>query len=231
MFSGIYIQPSYIFLVMPAILLTMYAQSKVNSTFNKYLRVGTIRGYSGAEAARAILQYAGIHDVTIEMISGQLTDHYDPRTKTLRLSNAVYSGQSIASLGVAVHEVGHAIQHHKGYLFLRIRNSIVPVVNIGSKMAMPLIMLGLIFTSSLVNIGILLFSGVVLFQLITLPVEFNASKRAIIILEGEGFLAENELVSAKKVLNAAALTYVASAAVAIANLLHLLSIFGGRRDD
>lgn len=231
MFPGMYIEPTYIFLVMPAILLTMYAQSKVNNTFNKYQRVGTQRGYTGAEAARAILQYAGIYDVQVEMIPGQLTDHYDPRSKTLRLSSAVYNSQSIAAIGVAAHEVGHAIQHHRRYMFLTLRNSIVPVVNIGSKMAMPLIILGLLFSSYLVNLGILLFSGVVLFQLITLPVELNASSRAITILENEGFLSENEIVPAKKVLSAAALTYVASAAVAIANLLHLIAVFGGRRDD
>ncbi|HHW66768.1 MAG TPA: zinc metallopeptidase [Epulopiscium sp.] len=226
-----YIEPSYIFLVVPAILLTMYAQSKVNTTFNKYLRVASISGYTGAEAARAILHSAGIYDVQVEMIPGQLTDHYDPRSKTLRLSSTVYNSHSIAAIGVAAHEVGHAIQHNKGYMFLTIRNTIVPVVNIGSQMAMPLIVLGLIFSSFLVNLGILLFSGIVLFQLITLPVEFNASRRAISILKNEGFLAANEIGPAKKVLSAAALTYVASAAVAIANLLHLITVFGGRRDD
>ncbi|MBM7685503.1 zinc metallopeptidase [Defluviitalea raffinosedens] len=231
MLPGMYIEPSYIFLVVPAILLTMYAQSKVNTTFNKYLRVASISGYTGAEAARAILHSAGIYDVQVEMIPGQLTDHYDPRSKTLRLSSTVYNSHSIAAIGVAAHEVGHAIQHNKGYMFLTIRNTIVPVVNIGSQMAMPLIVLGLIFSSFLVNLGILLFSGIVLFQLITLPVEFNASRRAISILENEGFLAANEIGPAKKVLSAAALTYVASAAVAIANLLHLITVFGGRRDD
>lgn len=231
MLPGMYIEPSYIFLVVPAILLTMYAQSKVNTTFNKYLRVASISGYTGAEAARAILHSAGIYDVQVEMIPGQLTDHYDPRSKTLRLSSTVYNSHSIAAIGVAAHEVGHAIQHNKGYMFLTIRNTIVPVVNIGSQMAMPLIVLGLIFSSFLVNLGILLFSGIVLFQLITLPVEFNASRRAISILKNEGFLAANEIGPAKKVLSAAALTYVASAAVAIANLLHLITVFGGRRDD
>ncbi|WP_058485314.1 zinc metallopeptidase [Defluviitalea phaphyphila] len=225
-----YFDPLYIILVFPAIILTMYAQSKVNSTFNKYLKVRSIRGYTGAETAKALLQYAGIYDVKIEMIPGQLTDHYDPRSKTLRLSSAVYNGQSIASLGVAAHEVGHAIQHHRGYVFLVLRNSIVPIVNIGSRMAMPLIMLGLLFSYTLIEVGILLFAGVVLFQIITLPVELNASGRAIKILEAQGFLADNEIGSAKKVLNAAALTYVASAAVAVANLLHLLLRFGGRDD-
>ncbi|NLK20953.1 MAG: zinc metallopeptidase [Epulopiscium sp.] len=231
MLGGLYFDTSYIILVLPAIIFAMYAQTRVKSTFNKYVRVGTRRGYTGAEIVNKILQYQGIDDVTVEMVSGKLTDHYDPRTKTLRLSGEVYNGNSIASVGVAAHEVGHAIQHNKGYVFLNLRNSIVPIVNIGSHMAMPLIFLGIVFSYTLVNIGILLFSGVVLFQLITLPVEFNASNRAIRILDGEGLLLENEVPHARKVLNAAALTYVASAAVAIANLLRLITLFGGRRND
>lgn len=226
---GFYFDSSYIIFVLPAILLAFYAQAKVNSTFNKYLKESNISGLTGAETARVILQSEGIYDVNIEKISGNITDHYDPRAKTLRLSGNVYDGHSIASVGVAAHEVGHAIQHNKNYLFLSIRNSILPAVNISSKMAMPLIIMGIIFSRYLVLIGIILFSAVVFFQLITLPVEFNASKRAIKILQGQAILTDNEMISAKKVLNAAALTYVAAAAVALGNLLRLLFIFGGGR--
>ncbi|NLJ88125.1 MAG: zinc metallopeptidase [Epulopiscium sp.] len=225
-----YIDITYIILVLPAILLTLYAQAKVKSTFNKYLRVSNSRGVTGVEAARAILQNQGIHDVNIERADGHYTDHYDPRTKTIRLSSPVYDGATITSVGVAAHEVGHAIQHNTSYSFLVIRHSIFPVVNISSRLAMPLILLGLLFSNSLVAIGILLFSAVVLFQLVTLPVEFNASKRALAALEGQGILSDSEIRPVRKVLSAAALTYVAAAAVAVANLLRLLILFtGGNR--
>jgi len=226
-----YIDTYYIIFVLPAILLTIYAQARVHSTFNKYLKVRNLRGMTGAEAARIILQNQGIYDVTIERIPGNLTDHYDPRTKTLRLSGPVYDGTSIASVGVSAHEAGHAIQHNESYSFLKVRHSIFPVVSISSRMAIPLIMLGFVLSFSfLVELGIILFCAVVFFQIITLPVEFNASKRALVALEGQGILSDNEIRPARKVLSAAALTYVAAAAVAVANLLRLILLAnGGRR--
>lgn len=234
-----YLDPWYFILILPTALFALYAQSKVNSTFQRYLRVGNRGGYTGAQVARELLRISGIDDVTVEAVRGHLTDHYDPRNKVLRLSESVYNSHSVGALGVAAHETGHAIQHHTGYLFLAARNAIFPLVNISSKMAMPLIILGLILTGmsgfglGVAKIGIILFAVVVLFQLITLPVEFDASSRAIHILESYDFLTREEIIPAKKVLNAAALTYVASAAVALAQLLRFIMIFGGgrRRND
>lgn len=229
----------YIILVVPAMLFAMYAQLKVKRTFNKYSEVRSDSGYNGASIAQNILDKAGIYDVRIEHVGGNLTDHYDPKNKVLRLSDSVYNSSSVAALGVAAHEVGHAIQHNKSYLFLNIRNSIFPVVNIGSKLAMPMILLGVLFSYvsarstfgiSVIRFGIVLFAVVVLFQLITLPVEFDASNRALKILSTNTFLGNKETKQAKKVLNAAALTYVAAAAVALANLLRLVIRFGGRDD-
>lgn len=224
-----------ILIIIPAAILAVFAQSKVNSTFAKYSRIGSLRGYTGADVARQLLNIAGITDVTVEPIRGNLTDHYDPRSKILRLSEPVYNSTSISALGVAAHETGHAIQHNNGYLPLAIRNTIYPVVNISSKLSTPLIMIGLIFgflSGSLffLQLGIILFSAVVLFQIITLPVEFNASSRAINMLEQYSFLNPEEVAPAKKVLGAAAMTYVASAAVAISNLIRLLLIANRRRD-
>lgn len=230
-----YFDWSYVVLVLPALILAMYAQGKVSSTFNKYSRVPNHVGITGAEAARRIMEMNGIYDVSIERVSGNLTDHYDPSKKVLRLSDSVYSSTSIAAVGVAAHETGHAIQHARGYAPLSLRSLMVPLANIGSRLAMPLILLGIIFGfassmgDSLIYLGIILFGLSVLFTIVTLPVEFNASKRAIACLEDSRILYENEIGGAKKVLSAAAMTYVASTAVAVANMLRLIILFGGRR--
>ncbi|NLI89589.1 MAG: zinc metallopeptidase [Epulopiscium sp.] len=230
------IDMAYIVLVLPAMILAMFAQTKVKTTFNRYSRVGNISGYTGADVAKRIMNLAGVHDVRVERVRGNLTDHYDPTQKVLRLSDSVYDSKSVAAIGVAAHEVGHAIQHNTGYSFLRFRHAIFPVANIASRAAFPLIIIGSIFSagqnvSVLLNLGIIFFAITVLFAIITLPVEFNASRRAMNILDAEGILVGDELNGASKVLKAAALTYVASAAVAIGQLLRLLVIFGGKRDD
>lgn len=227
------IDMTYIILVMPALIFAMYAQSKVSSTFNKYRTVANHRGYTGAEIARRILDMNGLHNVPVERISGNLTDHYDPRANVIRLSDSTYSSTSVAAIGIAAHEVGHAVQHSEGYTPIKIRNTIVPVVQIASYAAWPLAIFGIIFSfSKLATFGVILFGLVVLFQLITLPVEYNASNRAIRTLETNSILSGDELAASKKVLSAAAMTYVASAVVAIANLLRLLSILGfGRNRD
>ncbi len=228
--------PTYI-LVLPAILLAMYAQMKVSSTFSKFSTVPNRKGVTGANVAMALLNRAGIHDVRVEPVAGNLTDHYDPRAKVLRLSEAVYNKASIAAISVAAHETGHAIQHDQSYAGLAIRNFIFPVVNISSRIAFPLILIGFFLSGGrgalgmlLINIGIILYTCVVAFQIITLPVEFNASSRAIEMLEENNYLTPDEVSPAKKVLNAAALTYVAAAAVAILNLLRFVLLANRRRD-
>lgn len=222
----------YIILVMPALLFAMYAQTKVNSTFNKYRTVGNRRGFTGADVARKILDMNGLRNVTVERVAGNLTDHYDPRTNVVRLSDATYSSTSVAAIGVAAHEVGHAIQHAEGYAPIKVRNTIVPVVQIASYAAWPLAIIGLIMSfEKLAIAGIVMFAAVVFFQLITLPVEFNASSRALKTLGNYQILDSEELGASKKVLSAAAMTYVASAAVAVANLLRLILIVGGRNRD
>ena len=221
----------YLVLIVPAIIISFIAQIKVNSTFSKFSRVANMRGMTGAEVARRILDMNGLSYVVIEHVKGNLTDHYDPRSRVLRLSDSVFSSRSVAALGVAAHECGHAIQHAKGYSPLKIRNSIFPVVNISSSLAVPIILLGFLFnTSFLVDAGIILFSAVVAFQLVTLPVEFNASSRALAILENGYFLEGTEVKSARKVLSAAALTYVASALVSVMQLLRLIILSNNRRD-
>ncbi len=219
-----------IIILIPAMLLTMYAQSKIQSAYRRYSRVRAQRGYTGAQTARAILNSNGLSDVNIELIGGQLSDHYDPRSKVLRLSNGVYNGNSIASNAIAAHEVGHAIQHANAYAPLKFRNAIVPVVNIASQAAMPLILAGLFVArfNSLLSIGIWLFSGSVLFQLITLPVEFNASARALKQLEASGILVGSEIDEGRRVLSAAAMTYVAAAAASASQLIRLLLIKNSR---
>jgi len=233
-----YLDIYYWILIMPTVLLAVYAQSKVNSTYQKYSRERSAMGYTGRQIAEQILQYAGLYNIRIEHVQGNLSDHYDPRTQTLRLSDSVDMNSSIAAAGVAAHEVGHAIQHQQGYMPLKIRNAIIPVTQIGSKLAMPMILLGLLFGFNqgestigwyLVQAGIILFSGAVIFQLITLPVEFNASSRALKILKENHLLQEDEIPGAKAVLSAAALTYVAAAAQALASLIRLMLIFGRRR--
>lgn len=224
--------PTY-FLVIIGVLICMMASSRVNRVFQKYSRVRSMTGLTGREAAEKILRANGIYDVQVHHINGNLTDHYDPRNKTLALSDPVYNSQSVAAIGVAAHECGHAVQHARGYAPLKIRGALVPVANFGSMLAWPLILIGLFIRSSsallFINLGILLFSAAVLFQIITLPVEFNASSRAIRALENGGLLYEEEIAQTKKVLGAAALTYVASAAAIILQLLRLLAITGGRR--
>ena len=227
-----YIDSYYLMLVVPAMLFALYAQSKVKGTFSKYMQVKNVSGYTGEQIARNILDNNGLYDVRIERVSGHLTDHYDPKAKVVRLSESVYSSASVGAIGVAAHETGHAIQHSVSYAPLIIRNSIVPLANIGSRVAIPLAIIGLIMGApgyGLVNVGIVLFSAVVAFQLVTLPVEFNASNRALAILEDKRMLNRDELKPTKKVLNAAALTYVAAAAVGIANLLRLILLSGRRR--
>lgn len=226
-----YYDSTYIILI-PAIILTMYAQFKVSSTTNKYFRVHTQRGYTGEDTARAILNANGIYDVRIEMTGGNLSDHYDPRSKTLRLSTDVYRGTSITSVAVAAHECGHAIQHARGYAPLNIRGAIVPVVNFASSASWALIGIGLFMSSFsfLLKIGILLFSATVIFQLVTLPVEFNASSRALVQIENLGIVSHDEVRKSRKVLNAAALTYVAAAATAVLQLVRLIAI-ADKRDD
>ena len=223
--------PTYILVLIGAVI-CMAASAKVNSTFNKYSKYRSMSGMTGAQAAERILQSAGIYDVTVQHVSGRLTDHYDPRNKTLNLSDSVYASTSVAAVGVAAHECGHAIQHQKNYAPLTIRGALVPVANFGSALAWPLIIIGLVFGagSFLVNLGIIFFSAAVLFQLVTLPVEFNASARAVRILNDTGILGQEELGYTKKVLGAAALTYVASAAAAILQLLRLIILFGGKDD-
>lgn len=206
----------------------------MKSTFNKYSRVRNHSGMTGREAAEQVLRGAGIYDVRVEHISGDLTDHYDPRTKVLRLSDATYNSTSVAAVGVAAHECGHAIQHATGYAPLKIRGALVPVANFGSTIAWPLILIGLLFSSQssmlFLNLGIIAFSLAVLFQIVTLPVEFNASSRAIRILGSSGMLYEDEVDATKKVLSAAALTYVAGAASAILQLLRIILLANSRRD-
>ncbi|MCQ1528062.1 zinc metallopeptidase [Lutispora saccharofermentans] len=230
MFYGYgYYDPTFILLI-PAMAFAFYAQTKISSTFNKFLRVRNSNGYTGYEIARRILDANGLYNVPIEQTRGHLTDHYDPRTKVLRLSQEVYNGASLASAGVAAHECGHAIQHSESYAPLTLRNTIAPIASIGSQASWFLIIIALALgMMNLFTLGIYLFSAVVLFQIVTLPVEYNASKRAIIALEDYGLVGSGEVYGAKKVLSAAALTYVAATLTAVLQLLRLLLI-RGRRD-
>ena len=226
-----YIDWTYL-LVIAGLILSMMASAHVKSTFNKYSRVRSMCGLTGAMAARKVLELSGIYDVKIEHISGNLTDHYDPRTKTLRLSDSTYSSNSVAAVCVAAHECGHAVQHQKSYGPLVLRSTLVPAANFGSTLAWPVFVAGLIFSMKpLLTAGIVLFSLAVLFQLVTLPVEFNASTRALKILENGHVLGDTELAAGKKVLTAAALTYVASLASSILQLLRLIILAGGRDRD
>ncbi|MCI6868638.1 MAG: zinc metallopeptidase [Lachnospiraceae bacterium] len=226
-----YIDWTYL-LVVAGLILSMMASAHVKSTFNKYSRVRSMCGLTGAMAARKVLELSGIYDVKIEHISGNLTDHYDPRTKTLRLSDSTYSSNSVAAVCVAAHECGHAVQHQKSYGPLVLRSTLVPAANFGSTLAWPVFVAGLIFSMKpLLTAGIVLFSLAVLFQLVTLPVEFNASTRALKILENGHVLGDTELAAGKKVLTAAALTYVASLASSILQLLRLIILAGGRDRD
>ena len=233
-YYGYYFDPTYILIIIAAII-SLIARWRVNSAFSKYSRVASMSGMTGAQAARMILQSNGINDVSVQRISGKLTDHYNPSTKVLNLSESVYGSTSVAAIGVAAHECGHAIQHARGYFPLSLRTALVPVANIGSQLSWVFIIVGAIlsFNQTLITIGIIMFSAAVLFQLVTLPVEFNASARALEQLESNGILYRDEVSQTRKVLSAAALTYVAAAATAILQLLRLIILFGGRgrRDD
>lgn len=229
-----YWDPTYILVVIGAVI-CMIASARVKGTFNKYSQLRSMSGMNGAQVAQRVLQAAGIYDVQVRHVSGSLTDHYDPRTKTVNLSDPVYNATSVAALGVAAHECGHAIQHAKNYAPLSIRSALVPIANFGSMLAWPVILIGLLFNTRssgiIIDIGILLFSAAVLFQLVTLPVEFDASRRALVMLRTQGILADDELKYTRRVLKSAALTYVASAAAAILQLLRIILITNGRRRD
>ena len=230
---GYYFDPTWILVIIGA-LLSMAASAKVNSTFSKYSKVRSMTGMTGEDAAKRLLNSQGIYDVTVRPVKGQLTDHYDPRTKTVNLSESVFHSTSVAAIGVAAHECGHAMQDNVGYVPLKLRGAIVPVANIGSQAAFPLIIIGVLIGgmgSPLVNIGLILFSLAVIFQLITLPVELNASRRAITLLDQVGILGGQEVNQTRKVLGAAALTYVAALAASVLQLLRLVILFGGRRDN
>lgn len=235
MLYGFYYDPTYILIII-GMIICLAASAHVNSTFRKYSKYKSNSGMTGAQAAARILESQGIYDVQIRHISGDLTDNYNPSSKVLSLSDATYNSTSVAAIGVAAHECGHAMQHHKGYAPISVRNALVPFANWGSRLSWLLIIIGIIFYGQgtgqmMINIGIIAFSLAVLFQLVTLPVEFNASNRAIRVLENTGIFGRDELKYTKKVLGAAAMTYVAAAASSILQLLRLVILFGGRRDD
>ena len=225
----------YLILVVPAMIFAMWAQAKVKSTFNEYSRVTTYSRMTGFEAARRILDANGLRHVAIERVSGSLTDHYDPKSNVIRLSDSVYGSPSVAAIGVAAHEAGHAVQYAQDYAPIKLRAAIIPITNFGSKIAMPLILIGILLSAlgdisyTFVYLGIAAFSLSLVFQLITLPVEFNASRRAMEAIEHANILTEEEQRGARKTLTAAAMTYVAATAVSLAQLLRLILIFGGRR--
>ena len=226
---------TYIILVLPCLILSLWASARVNSTFKKYSKQISSRGITGAQAAQYVLQSAGVSCVKIEKIAGNLTDHYDPRNNVIRLSQDVYDNSSTAAIGVACHEAGHAVQYVENYAPIKLRAAIIPITNFGSKLAMPLILLGLLFSTignfseTIIYTGIACFALSLVFQLITLPVEFNASRRALEAIKNENILTKEEIKGAKNTLSAAAMTYVAATAVVLAQLLRLLSLFAGRR--
>lgn len=223
---------TYLYYFILPMILVAYAQWKVRSAFKKYSNIGSMSRISGAEAARRILRENDIYDVAVEEVGGSLSDHYDPSDKVVRLSSENFHGHHLAGLAIAAHEVGHALQHAQGYYPLNLRHAILPVANLGSKLGMPLIMAGMIFGAmGLINIGVLFFAGAVLFQVVTLPVEFNASSRAMALLSQGGYLAGDEVPSARKVLNAAALTYVAATAAAVLQLVYYVMMARGGSDD
>ena len=220
----------YLILVVPVVILSMIASARVNSSFKKYSQVFSARNLTGAQAAFEVLRYYGITNVQIERVNGNLTDHYDPRTNVIRLSDSVYNSTSVVAIGVACHEAGHAAQYAQNYAPIKIRSLVLPVANLGSRAGIPLAILGFLLNFEILAMaGVIFFSFAVLFQLITLPVEFNASKRALDVISSADILSENEKTGAKKVLTAAAMTYVAALAVSIANLLRILLMFNRRR--
>ena len=228
----LYYDWTYILVLIGAVI-CMIASSNVKSTYQKYSSYRSMTNMTGAQAAERLLRSAGLYDVKVGQVRGELSDHYNPATKVVNLSDSVYGSTSVAAIGVAAHECGHAIQHAKGYFPLNLRTWFVPIANFGSKLAWPLILIGLFINSKsswlIIEAGIFLFSFAVIFQLITLPVEFNASRRALVLLEEQGILSQQELPYTKKVLGAAALTYVAGAASSILQLLRIIMLFGGRR--
>ena len=227
--------PTYLYIVLPCILLSLWASNNVNSTFKRYSQQHSIRRITGAQAAQRVLSANGVSGVRIERVNGNLTDHYDPKTNVIRLSDGVYDSTSVASIGVACHEAGHAVQYAQSYAPIKLRAAIIPVTNFGSKLAMPLILLGILLSAfadmsyTLVYVGIACFGLSLVFQLITLPVEFNASRRAMTAIEEGNLLTDEEQRGAKKTLTAAAMTYVAATVVALAQLLRLIMLFGGGR--
>lgn len=226
-----YLDYYYLILVVPTLIFAIFTQIWLKNTYKKYSSLRNSRGLTGADAAMNVLRHYQIYDVKIEHISGRMTDHYDPRSKVIRLSDGVYNGTSIAAVGIACHEAGHAAQHANGYVPIKIRNAIIPICNIGSMAGIPLAIIGLFLSSELlINVGLLLYSFVAIFQLATLPVEFNASARAISVIKDSGMLMADEVPGARKMLTAAAMTYVAALATSLANLLRLLLIFGRRND-
>ena len=230
MFFGYFYGDWSILIVLPALIFTLWAQSAVKSAYQQYSRVRNAHGMTGADAARRILNQNGLHHVRIERIAGQMTDHYDPREEVIRLSEGVYDSPSVAAVGIAAHEAGHAVQHATGYGALSLRNAIIPVCRIGSTAAMPLFFIGLLLASDMfMTVGILAYAAVTLFQLITLPVEFNASRRALRAIESWGYLSEDEQAGSRRVLRAAAMTYVAALATSLLTLLRLLVLFSDRR--
>ena len=230
-----YFDWTYLYFVLPCVVLSLWASSNVNSTFKRYSAQHSCRGITGAQAAQRVLSANGVSGVRIERVSGNLTDHFDPRTNVIRLSDSVYSSTSTAAIGVACHEAGHAVQYAQEYAPIKIRAAVIPLTNFGSKLAMPLILLGFVlsgmgyFFYNLVYVGIACFGLSLVFQLITLPVEFNASRRAMAAIDSSQILTDEEMVGARKTLRAAAMTYVAATAVALAQLLRLIMLFGGRR--
>ena len=228
---------TYVVLVLPCVILSLWASANVNSTFRKYSRIQSIRHITGADAAQRVLSANGVSGVRIEHVSGNLTDHYDPRANVIRLSESVYSSTSTAAIGVACHEAGHAVQYAQNYTPIKLRAAVIPATNIGSRLAMPLILIGLLFSYMgdisywLVYAGIACFGLSLVFQLITLPVEFNASRRAMQAIESANILTEDERRGARKTLTAAALTYVAATAVALMQLLRLILLFGGKQKN
>ncbi|MCR5791709.1 MAG: zinc metallopeptidase [Lachnospiraceae bacterium] len=229
---GFYWDPTYILIIIGAVI-TLMASARVKTTFHKYSRYNTHNGLTGEMAARRILDSQGLYDVRVEPIRGELTDHYDPRTKVVRLSEPVFHRSSIAAVGVAAHECGHAVQHAKGYVPLQIRSALVPVANFGAKFSWLMIIAGVLLSwnQTILDLGILFFAAAVLFQIVTLPVEINASRRAVAILNNSGMVYEDEVSGVRKVLKAAALTYVAGAASSVLQLLRLVMLFGGRNRD
>ena len=228
---GLFYYDWTILIVLPAMIFSIWAQIRVSSTFNKYSKISTRKGITGADAARRVLDENGLYDVKIEHIGGSLTDHYDPRANVIRLSDSVYSSSSAAAVGVACHEAGHAVQHAKGYFPIKVRSAVIPMTRFGSALSIPLFIIGLMFaTDALMLAGILLYAVVAFFQFITLPVEFNASARAMKAIKSSHMLAPDEYAASKKVLTAAAMTYVAALATSLLTLLRLIVLAGGRNN-